>query len=57
MRFALLLIVPDRTRYIHEQRSFRFSERHKTQANGTVAKRPVTKTDMKTLDHRRPTFP
>ena len=33
----------ERTKHIHAQRSFRFlAERHKTLADGTLAKRPVT---------------
>ena len=43
MRIALFCIVAERTKHIHAQRSFRFlAERHKTLADGTLAKRPVT---------------
>jgi len=43
MRIALFCIMAERTKHIHAQRSFRFlAKRHKTLANGTLAKRPVT---------------
>ena len=45
MRIALFCIMAERTKHIHEQRSFHFSaERHKTLANGTFAKRRVGET-------------
>ena len=43
MRIALFCIMVERTKYKHVKRSFRFlAERHKTLADGTLAKRPVT---------------
>ena len=45
MRIALFYIMAERTKHIHAQRSFRFlAERHKTLADGTLAKRLVGKT-------------
>ena len=44
MRIALFCIMAERTKYKHVKRSFRFlAERHKTLADGTLAKRPVTR--------------
>ena len=45
MRIALFCVMAERTKYIHAQRSFRFlPDRHKTLANGTLAKRLVGET-------------
>ena len=45
MRIARFCIVAERTKHIHAQRSFRFlAERHKTLADGTLAKRLVGET-------------
>ena len=44
MRIALFCIMAERTEHVHAQRSFRFlAEQHKTLANGTFAKRLVTR--------------
>ena len=45
MRIALFCVMAERTKHIHAQRSFRFlAERHKTLADGTLAKRLVGET-------------
>ena len=45
MRIALFCIMAERTKHKHVKRSFRFlAERHKTLADGTLAKRLVGET-------------
>ena len=47
MSIAFFCITAKRTKYIHAQRSFHFlAERHKTLANGALAKRFVGETNV-----------